>query len=201
MEQNCLCINTIHVSGTWWHKFLWKPSLSRGDVPHLAWMNVMPTSNSPNFEKVTPQFSKVREVWLVEHMYASSTEENMVLHNAINLECSCGYFSWFGITYRHIFSVISPQGHSFDFGTLSAYHASARWRKDYLCHHGKHDKLTLLYDCAREWRTTWSLFKKGEDWWTVASEFCFGRAHSVSPRSQPELYFCIVTRFKVGAAN
>jgi hypothetical protein len=108
------------------------------------------TSDSPKFDKVTPQFSRVREVRLVEHMYASSTEENMVLRNAINLECSCGYFSRFGITCRHVFSIISPHCHSFDFGTLSAYHASARWRKDYLYYHGKPDKLTFLYDRARD---------------------------------------------------
>ncbi len=72
------------------------------------------TSDSPKFDKVTPQFSWVREVRLVQHICASSTEENMVLRNAINLECSCGYFSRFGITCRHVFSIISPHGHSFD---------------------------------------------------------------------------------------
>ena len=129
------------------------------------------TSDSPKFDKVTPRFSRVREVRLVEHMYASSTEENMVLRNAINLECSCGYFSRFGITCRHVFSIISPHGHSFDFGTLSAYHASARWRKDYLYYHGKHDKLTFLYDRARdgERRGPYSMREKIDELWLLSS--------------------------------
>jgi hypothetical protein len=104
-------------------------------------------------------------------MYASSTEENMVLRNAINLECSCGYFSRFGITCRHVFSIISPHCHSFDFGTLSAYHASARWRKDYLYYHGKHDKLTFLYDRARdgERRGPYSMREKIDELWLLSS--------------------------------
>ena len=72
-----------------------------------------------------------------------------------------------------IFSIISPHGNSFDFGTLLVYHASARWRKDYLYCHGKHDKLTFLYDCARdgERRGPYSRLEKIDELWLLSSAF------------------------------
>ena len=102
---------------------------------------------------VLPHFARVREIKIVERFSNSPRNEggnnDRMDSGLLCLVCSCGYFSRFGITCRHVYAVLAPQNdHAAN--PPSTDDATVSWRKDYLHYHSRDEKLTALYDKARD---------------------------------------------------
>ena len=104
---------------------------------------------------VLPHFAPVREIKIVERFSSSPRNEggnnDRMDSQLLCLVCSYGYFSRFGITCRHVYAILAPQQNDHHAAyTPSTDDATVSWRKDYLHYHSRDEKLTALYDTARD---------------------------------------------------